>query len=239
MSRRSGQSGSVEKNGSFYVVRFWQDIAGQEKRTHRSVRICPVSGPGSMTKPEREHRAREIIQESGADTAAHFHQVMAVNLRTTFRQQAEWWIQHMQDRRRKPVKPLTVSSWKSHLRWINPRLGDASVSNVNNLALKGLVSEMADADFTPKADRIFQALRRASCFPKIRATIATATHRAAAYTAYHNASCPAFACGGLKTTSDPVELACMNWDSKMLLVLVYTQAISTLIAVIAPVNAKK
>jgi integrase len=150
MSRRSGQSGSVEKNGSFYVVRFWQDMAGQEKRAHRSVRICPISGPGSMTKPEREHRAREIIQESGADTAAHFHQVMAVNLGTTFRQQAEWWIQHMQDRRRKPVKPHTVSSWKSHLRWINPRLGDIPVSNVNNLALKGLVSEMGDADFTPK-----------------------------------------------------------------------------------------
>jgi hypothetical protein len=38
-----------------------------------------------MTKPEREHRAREIIEESGADTAEHFHQVMAVNLGTTFR----------------------------------------------------------------------------------------------------------------------------------------------------------
>jgi integrase len=75
---------------------------------------------------------------------------MAVNLGTTFRQQAEWWIQHMQDRRRKPVKPHTVSSWKSHLKWINPRLGDVPLSNVNNLALKGLVSDMAEAEFSPK-----------------------------------------------------------------------------------------
>src|SRR6202023_3335912 len=64
MSRRSGQSGSVERKGEHYVVRFWEDKAGQDKRVHRSVRICPVSGPGSMTKPEREHRARDIIQES-------------------------------------------------------------------------------------------------------------------------------------------------------------------------------
>jgi len=75
---------------------------------------------------------------------------MAVNLGTTFRQQAEWWIQHMQNRRRKPVKPHTVSSWKSHLRWINPRLGDTPLSDVNNLALKGLVSKMTEADFAPK-----------------------------------------------------------------------------------------
>jgi integrase len=150
MSRRSGQSGSVERKGEHYVVRFWEDKAGQDKRVHRSVRICPVSGPGSMTKPEREHRARDIIQESGADTAGHFRQVEAVNLGTTFRQQSEWWIRHMQERKRKPVKPHTVSSWKSHLKWINPHLGDMPLSNVNNLALKGLVSEMTEADFAPK-----------------------------------------------------------------------------------------
>ena len=149
MSRRSGQSGSVERKGD-YVVRFWEDKAGQDKRVHRSVRICPASGPGSMTKPEREHRAREIIQESGADTAGHFRQVEAVNLGITFCQQSEWWIRHMQERKRKPVKPHTVSSWKSHLKWINPHLGDMPLSNVNNLALKGLVSEMSEANFAPK-----------------------------------------------------------------------------------------
>jgi integrase len=151
MSRRSGQCGSVERNGDHYVVRFWEDKAGRGKRVHRSVRICPVSGPGSMTKPEREHRAREIIQESGADTLAHFCQVEAVNLGVTFRQQSEWWIKFVQDRKRKPVKPHTVSSWKSHLKWINPRVGDMPLSNVNNLALRDLVSQMSEAGFSPKS----------------------------------------------------------------------------------------
>ena len=150
MSRRSGQNGHIERRGKFYVVRFWMDQAGQEKRVHRSVRICPVKGPGSKTKPERERCAREIIAESGADTEQHFRQIEAVNLGTSFRQQSEWWIQHVQDRRRKPVKPHTISSWKSHLAWINPRLGDMPLASVNNLALKNLVSEMAEAAFSPK-----------------------------------------------------------------------------------------
>src|SRR6185312_14850433 len=40
--------------------------------------------------------------------------------------------------------------WKSHLAWINPRLGDMPLASVNNLALKNLVSEMAEAGFSPK-----------------------------------------------------------------------------------------
>jgi integrase len=150
LSRRSGQSGSVSRKGRFYVVRFWYDVPGQEKRVRKSVCICPVSGPGSMTKPERARRAREIIAESGADTEAHFRQVQAVNLGTTFRQQSVWWIKHVQDRKRKPVKPHTVSSWRSHLAWINPKLGDTPLASVNNLRVKQLVSEMSEAGFSPK-----------------------------------------------------------------------------------------
>jgi integrase len=150
MSRRSGQNGSVERRGAVFVVRFWEDVAAQEKRVHRSVQICPVSGPGSMTKPEREHRAKEIVQQSGTDTADHFRALAAVNLGITFRQQSEWWIRHMQERKRKPVKPHTVCSWKSHLRWLEPRLGAVPLSDVNNLTLQGLVTEMSIANFAPK-----------------------------------------------------------------------------------------
>src|SRR6266852_4154774 len=68
MSRRSGQSGHIEKSGKWFVVRFWMDVPGQEKRKHMCVRICPINGPGSLTKPERERNARDIITKSGADT---------------------------------------------------------------------------------------------------------------------------------------------------------------------------
>jgi hypothetical protein len=36
-------------------------------------RICPISGPGSLSKTVRERRAREIITNSGADTVEYFN----------------------------------------------------------------------------------------------------------------------------------------------------------------------
>jgi hypothetical protein len=114
-----------------------------------------------MTKPERAHRAREIIQQSGADTAEHLQQVQAVNLGTTFRQQSEFWLRHVQERKRKPIKPHTATSWKSYLRWINPRLGDVPLSSVNNLAMRGIVSEMVEQGYSPKTILNYTAVIKA------------------------------------------------------------------------------
>jgi hypothetical protein len=142
MARRSGQSGYIERKGNYYWGRFWKDEPGQGTRVHLGVKICPVSGPGSMTKPERKHRLREIIQESGADTAEHLQKTAVATLGTTFGQQAEWWIENVQVRNHKPVKERTAKTWESHLKWINRRLGDTPLADVKNLALKNLVAEM-------------------------------------------------------------------------------------------------
>jgi hypothetical protein len=150
MSRRSGQSGYIEKKGNAFYVRFRIDVPGQEKREYRCVRICPAVGLGTMTKPERARRAKEIITESGADAEQHLNKVEAVNLGVTFRQQAAWFLNHVKTRKRKPVKPATASSWTSHLAWINPVLGDMPLASVDNLALKALVSKMSEANFSPK-----------------------------------------------------------------------------------------
>src|SRR5215469_15680987 len=34
LSRRTGQDGHIEKSGKWFVVRFWKDIPGEEKRIH-------------------------------------------------------------------------------------------------------------------------------------------------------------------------------------------------------------
>ena len=149
MSRRRGQGGHIEVKGRAYYVRFWLDVAGQEKRSHKSVRICPVFGPGALTKPERERRAREIVIESGADSEEHFNTVQGVNLGTSFQQQAEWFLNHLKTRKRKPIKPSTYTSWKSRLAWIDATLGEMPLADVNNLTLKGLVAEMANAGLAP------------------------------------------------------------------------------------------
>ena len=76
MSRRTGQRGHIEPSGRWWVVRWWMDVPGQEKRRHMRERICPISGPGSLSKSGRERRAREIITASGADTVEYFNKVV-------------------------------------------------------------------------------------------------------------------------------------------------------------------
>jgi integrase len=151
MSRRSGQCGHIESSGNWYVVRFWMDVPGQEKRKHMCVKVSPIKGPGSLTKPERERKARTIIAESGADTPECLAHAEGTSSGVTFRQQAAWWINHVQQRKRKPIAPATVESWQGCLNvWILPNLGDVPLSSVGNLALKGLVEKMIEAGLSPK-----------------------------------------------------------------------------------------
>ncbi len=146
MARRSGQNGYLVKKGNQWYVRFYIDVPGQEKRRRLSIKVCPVSGPGKMTKPERERRAREIVAASGADTEEHFNRVEATNLGLTFGQQAERWLEESQKRKRKPVEAKTACSWRSHLRkWLVPDLGPMPLSMVDNLVMKELVAKLHKA----------------------------------------------------------------------------------------------
>ena len=75
----------------------------------------------------------------------------AFNHGTTFRTQAEWWLNHVQTRKRKPITPATAAGFESYLKkWLNPNLGDLPLSSVNNLAVRGLVTKMTDAGMSPK-----------------------------------------------------------------------------------------
>ena len=49
---------------------------GTRKEKAHAEKICPISGPGSLSKSARERRAREIITASGADTVEYFSQVV-------------------------------------------------------------------------------------------------------------------------------------------------------------------
>jgi integrase len=152
MARRFGQNGYIERKGNAYYVRFRIDVPGREKRAYRSVRICPVSGPGKMTKPERQRRATEIIALSGADTEAHFEAVETITLGCTFRSQAKRFIEDAMRRKRKPVKPATVSTWDYALeKWLLPQLGDLPLAKVENDTVKLLVTKMHDSGLSPKS----------------------------------------------------------------------------------------
>lgn len=150
MSRRSGQSGYVVKKGNAYYVRFRLDVPDQAARIQKCVRVCPATGPGCLTKPERQRRAREIIVESGADTEQHFRKVEAIRLGETFEQQADRFLHDICARKRNPIKPATATSWRSHLNWVNQKIGMEPIASVNNQVLRSLVEEMSKAGFAPK-----------------------------------------------------------------------------------------
>jgi integrase len=154
MSRRSGQNGCIQEDGNWYVVRFWKDVAGQEKRQRVRERICPISGPGKLSASERKHKAKEIIAASGADTAEYFEKVVRSTHGITFREQAEMWLEQMKNRKRKPVAPSTLTTWECCLvNWLNPNIGHVPLDNIKNLALKNLGIKMVEGGLGESAIR--------------------------------------------------------------------------------------
>jgi integrase len=151
LSRRTGQDGHIEKSGRWFVVRFWKDIAGQEVRTHVRERICPISGPGLLSKSERKRKAREIIQVSGADSPEFFREVVKQETGVTFRDQSEIWLHQLQNRKRKPIRQSYAVTIQGALdKWILPAIGDVPLSNVDNLSVKPLIEKMASSGLKPR-----------------------------------------------------------------------------------------
>jgi integrase len=127
------------------------DVEGQYKRKLMRAKICPISGPGTLSKSAREHRAREIIAESGADSTEHFNKVVKKETGTLFRDQAKGWLKHVKSRNRKPVANSTLELWEGCLKnWINPAIGDLPLSEVSNSALRSLVAKMVRAELSAK-----------------------------------------------------------------------------------------
>jgi integrase len=110
-------------------------------------RICPVSGPGSLSKSERKRRAREIIQASGADTVEYFAAAVKPNpTGVTFREQSEVWLENRQKRKRSPIGESYAITIQGALdKWILPVIGGLPLGGVDNLAVKPLVDKMSAA----------------------------------------------------------------------------------------------
>ncbi len=154
MSRRTGQAGHIERSGKWWVIRWWMDVPGREKRALKRAKICPSSGPGSLSASERKRRGREIIAASGADTVEHFNKVVKQQPSAvlTFSEQAQRWIDHLRTRKRKPVAESSIEDAERTLKnWINPHIGNCPVSDVNNGVLKTLVAIMSKGGLSPKS----------------------------------------------------------------------------------------
>jgi integrase len=151
LSRRTGQDGHIEKSGRWFVVRFWKDIPGQEKRMHVRERICPIFGPGLLSKSERKRKAREFIQASGANSAEYFSEVVKQDTGVTFREQSEIWLHQLQNRKRKPIGQSYAATIQGALdKWILPAIGNLPLANVDNLSVKPLIEKMSAAGLSSR-----------------------------------------------------------------------------------------
>jgi len=143
MSRRSGQNGTIVIQSGFYRVRWRMDVEGQEERINMTAKIAPVMldklGNPKPPSPEIRRKAREIVEQSGANSKEHFNRVVLGEI--SFRQQSKVYLQWAKTRDREPIKD--TSSIESALnKWILPEIGDLSLGAINNITIKPLVEKM-------------------------------------------------------------------------------------------------
>jgi len=124
--------------------KFWQDLPGSSERKRRTISLGVC-----RTKSVARQRLREYLEREGVNSKEAFHQNTAPAL--TFRQQADWWLASLPKRKRRPVKPATVSGWRDALNaWLLPDLGEKLLADVSNKAARELVEKMSVAGLSAK-----------------------------------------------------------------------------------------
>jgi hypothetical protein len=153
--RRKGQDGSVFQKGRRQeddwlpgtpaYLRFWTDVPG---RLERRRDVVPIGICRTRTIAER--KAKEKLGELGVNSARRFHEA---NARTTFKQQGERWLKSLAQRKRNPLEQTTIDTRRYALdKWVYPFLGDRTLGEINNLAVKELVETMS-AELAPSSIR--------------------------------------------------------------------------------------
>jgi integrase len=177
MNRRVGQNGSVfvktdcklrrckhQKNLCPKYGRYWKDVIGQHERERVVIPFGPV------TKTVAERKLREHIQKTKVNSVETFNEITAPA--TTFRKQAEWWLQEIRAgrivgrKRRTQIKPATVAGYESAVNWLNQSLGDLLLAEIKNEAAKQLILKMRAASLSEKT--------MVNYFQVVRAVVASA-----------------------------------------------------------------
>lgn len=161
MSRRIGQNGNVFvkpkcKNGRCdhkkglcpKYGRYWVDQPGQHERLRNVISL------GKLTQTMAERVLRDHIRETQVDSPKTFVEVTSPT--TTFKEQAQWWLDEMRAgrivsrKKRKPIKPATLAGYQAAVNWLNEIIGDAALADIKNEVAKQLVIKMREANLADK-----------------------------------------------------------------------------------------
>src|ERR1051325_1306023 len=146
LARRRGQRGSVFQKGRKKnewaphepaYVRFWKDVPGIAEAKRE---VLPLGVYRTRTEAERE--GAKWIDRLGINSIQHFIEVTSS---TTFKQQGEWWLKSLAERKRNPLEQTTIDNRRYALdKWLYPFLQDRLLAELNNRTLKELVEKMAE-----------------------------------------------------------------------------------------------
>jgi len=76
----------------------------------------------------------------------------------TFQEQSDAWLTYSQNRKRDPIKPSSATQFRSHLRFLNARIGGLPLPEVNNRVLKELAPHIQGS---PKTVQCYLATAKA------------------------------------------------------------------------------
>jgi hypothetical protein len=122
--------------------KLWVDTADWRKRQTITLGVC-------RTRTIARQLLQQYIDQEGINSKQTFTNNTVPS--TTFKEQAKQWISSLATRRRKPVKPATISGWSDTLNaWILPNIGQKPLSDVSNGVVRDLVEKMATAGLSAK-----------------------------------------------------------------------------------------
>jgi hypothetical protein len=98
-----------EKHGQSWTVRVWKD------GKHIREKVCPVSGPGVLSKVERGKKIRQILDEANSKTPLPDVLPEEGKDKITFKEAAERWLEKAQNRRKHPLRKNTVRLYRHYL----------------------------------------------------------------------------------------------------------------------------
>ena len=149
LSRRRGQAGAVFQRVKPWnsqapaYGKFWVDMPGGNRK-QKTVSLGPCA-----TRTIARQRLRLHLEQSGVNSKQTFHENTVPA--TTFKQQAERWLDALTTRTRKPVKRATIAGWEQALNaWLLPNIGDRLLADVSNAALRELVRKMTAVNLSAK-----------------------------------------------------------------------------------------
>jgi integrase len=161
MSRRVGQNGNVfvktkckhgrcdhKKGLCPKYGRYWKDQPGQHERLRVVVSL------GSVTQTVAERNLRDHIRKTQVDSPETFLEVTSPT--TTFKKQAEWWMDEMRAgrivsrKKRTAIKPATLAGYQAAVNCLNEKIGHATLADIKNEVAKQLIIKMGAANLADK-----------------------------------------------------------------------------------------